>query len=172
MVRDRGQNAPAAAADGLPSISGIEARSLVPTRRAVFALLFAWLALPLLSSGADIGALPPQRIIRGIPYLSGGIGQDEQEAMKAAATRYDLLLTFVESGSGAYISDVRVAIDNRLGERVFEISTDGPLLLVKLPVGRYTVSALNGEHLLSRKVNISGKLPTRVVLQWPVESVE
>jgi len=160
------------ARDAVPSIRAGK-RPGMPIRclRLSAIVLVALMLAPGASRG-DIGALPPAKIVGGIAYLSGGIGQDEQEAMKSVASHYDLLVTFVESGSGAYISDVRVAIDNRMGERVFEISTEGPLLLVKLPAGRYTVSALNGERLLSRKVTVSGKSSSRVVFQWPAENAE
>ncbi len=94
-------------------------------------------AIPALA--ADPSALPPAQTQNGITYVTGGIGETESNAMKAAAGHYDLMLTFAER-SGAYLADVKVNIADRSGDSVLDL-VSGPILLVDLPAGRYTVRA-------------------------------
>jgi hypothetical protein len=46
------------------------------------------------ASAADFGALPPVETQGNVTYVTGGVGQPEATAMKAAAGRYDLALQF------------------------------------------------------------------------------
>ena len=110
--------------------------------------------------------LPEQKVVGGIAYLSGGIGREEQKSLRAAAKQYDLQLTFT-TDSGAYLAQVRVAIDDETGERLLEVNADGPIFLVRLPAGRYTISAVSHEHLVAQDVNVTGKGLTKLNLKWP-----
>lgn len=77
---------------------------------------------------------------KGITYLSGGIGVDERDALRARAIDYNLRLSFAEK-TGHYLSDVEVVIRDATGTTVLEAVSQGPWFFVKLPVGRYTVMA-------------------------------
>lgn len=136
-----------------------------PRRRTLIALTLG-LAGSTAAGAQDTRYLPAPKTYEGIVYLTGGIGRQEQRAMRAAARQYDLELLFTDP-RGAFLVDVRVAIDDADGNRVFETNAEGPIMLVKLPPGRYALSALSGERLLSRDVTVTGKAPAKVVLQWP-----
>nr|WP_064047010.1 hypothetical protein [Ralstonia solanacearum] len=75
-----------------------------------------------------------------ITYISGGIGQDDVAAMHAAAAEYNLQLTF-SGKAGEYLADVDTSIRRADGTAVLGLVSDGPLLFVHLPPGRYQVSA-------------------------------
>ena len=79
-------------------------------------------------------------------YVSGGIGLDESEALKAAAKDYPLALTFAAQvgGKADYVADVTVAIHDGQGKPVLRATSEGPYMLVKLPAGDYKVSATYG----------------------------
>jgi hypothetical protein len=136
-----------------------------PRRRALVVLSLG-LACPLGVAAQDARYLPEARTQGKVEFITGGIGRQEQRAMRAAAKRFDLELLFTDAG-GAFLVDVRVAIDDMEGNRLLETTAEGPIMLVKLPVGRYALSALSGERLLSREVAVTGKSTVKVVLQWP-----
>ena len=83
---------------------------------------------------------PVQRTQRGVAYVSGGVGQDEVDAMHRIAASYNLRLTFVEQG-GAYVSDVDTRIRSANGTVSLTVVSEGPLLYVRLPRGKYQVNA-------------------------------
>lgn len=98
----------------------------------------------------------------GIPYASGGVGEDERNALAAATAGYSLKLVFAEKGSGHYLSDVRVAIKGSKGKDILEAVSDGPWFLAKLPPGSYQVTAAFGEQRQTRSV-IIGKQRQKTV---------
>ena len=73
-------------------------------------------------------------------YVCGGIGSDESTAMRAAMKNHPLSLLFAREG-GAYLSDVSVRIKNAQGAEAMALQASGPVCLVDLPPGRYTVEA-------------------------------
>lgn len=143
---------------------------------------FAAAAIPCGAAAAGLGFAPleppSQRLPRipaptgGMPHLRvaqdhacGGIGVREREAIETLAPDYDLVLTFANSG-GHYLADVRVRISDEQGRPVLAAGCDAPMLLVRLPPGRYAVSALAGGQEVRRQVAVSGRSPARVVLRW------
>jgi len=116
---------------------------------------------------ADMEALPEAQTQNGITYLSGGVGLDESEAMKAAAKDYTLLITCSVQPTGQYLSDVKVSITDKSGSPVLETVIDGPMLLVQLAPGQYRISADNDGVTMNRTVDIGSVHPTRVNLSWP-----
>ncbi|WP_175887831.1 carboxypeptidase regulatory-like domain-containing protein [Burkholderia contaminans] len=86
---------------------------------------------------ADTALTPVE--LGGVTYVTGGIGSDEVAAFRDVASRYNLRMTFA-SKTGEYLSDVDVTIQDGM-RHVLTVRTTGPLLYVRLPKGRYTVSA-------------------------------
>ena len=72
-----------------------------------------------------------------VQYSCGGIGVDESTAMRAAMKDYPLALLFAAPG-GDYLADIKVQITGT-GEASF--TAGGPVCLLKLPEGRYSVKA-------------------------------
>ncbi len=100
-----------------------------------FALLSAGLAF------ADPGAPPaPQlRSANGVDYVNGGAGEEARAAIAQMQPGFGLKLVF-SNGSGEYLVADHVAVKGKAGE-VFDVDRAGPLLLVRLPPGDYTVAA-------------------------------
>lgn len=91
--------------------------------------------------------------VDGRAYLSGGIGLEERTELQAARNDFSLRIVVAARGSGAFLSDVPIRIDDAGGRRVLDIKTAGPVLLVDLAPGRYRVEALaNGETKHARTV--------------------
>jgi hypothetical protein len=115
--------------------------------------------------GGEIGELPLVPIHDEITYVTGGFGQDESCAMKAAAGNYDLMLTFAER-DGSYVADVNVQIIDSSGSTVLQ-TVAGPLLLANLPAGKYRVQADYNGTTRWRTVNVGGSHRDRLTFTWP-----
>ena len=73
-------------------------------------------------------------------YVCGGIGSDESKAMRAAMKEHPLALLFARA-DGAYLADVQVEIQGADGAAALSLRASGPVCLVDIPAGRYTVVA-------------------------------
>jgi hypothetical protein len=99
-------------------------------------------------------------------FRCGGVGQDEQERIKAEAARHGLLLSFSVTG-GAYLADVDVEI--RRGDQVvLQARCSGLLMLVDLaPAGPYEIRASAQGRDQRKTVNVGGQRPATVSFVWP-----
>lgn len=101
----------------------------------------------------------------GTSWVSGGVGADSLQRLKALEPQFNLKLVFTLV-EGNYLSDVRVTIANGAGKTLVTHAADGPLLLVKLPAGQYQVNADYAGKTQARKVVIrEGRLHTEY-LRW------
>ena len=89
----------------------------------------------------------------GIPYVSGGIGLDEREALSATASEYNLKIVFALK-EGNYLADASVLIKNAQGRTVLDAVSDGPWFYARLPTGQYAVTATMMEKANTEKVQI------------------
>jgi len=126
----------------------------------------AALCLGLTGAVFAAGDLPPQRAFGGVSYITGGIGLDESAAIRAAAKDFTLFLLFAQTKRGEYLSDVKVCITDKDGKTALEAVSDGPMLLARLPVGAYAVSAEYDGKVLKRAVRVEAKGATRVGFVW------
>jgi hypothetical protein len=100
-------------------------------------------------------------------FVCGGVGLDEQQSMKSAASQHDLMLTFAAS-NGAYLADVDVEIRNSKGAVVLSAKCNGPLMLVDLPAaGTWSITArANGETRRKTLTAGSGR-HAQTTFTWP-----
>jgi hypothetical protein len=101
-----------------------------------------------------------------VPFVSGGIGVDSEQALKAREKEFNvkLVFTLVE---GNYLADVGVTIKDAAGKTLVEQVSDGPFFLAKLPPGNYSVSAAYGGKTQMRKVSASAKGLHTEYFRWP-----
>jgi hypothetical protein len=86
------------------------------------------------------------RARNGVNWLSGGVSEDERDAMRDAAPGFNLQVVVAMSGSGEYRADVPVTVENLNGEPVLNVVTDGPWLFANVPPGRYRVRTGDGQE--------------------------
>ncbi len=101
------------------------------------------------------------RTQNGVIYLSGGVGLDERDAMQAVQHEYTLWLSFEQKDEAALSADTEVAIRDAKGRLILAATTEGPWLMVKLPAGRYRVSATQEDAWGSKTVAVGSKGVTR-----------
>ena len=137
------------------------------TRRILFGLvaLSAFAA----SALADEVTLPPERSQGSVTYVSGGIGKDESDAMKQAASRYSLAIEMASPASprAQYVADVKIDIRDQRGATVLSTISDGPMLLANLPPGRYTVTAAKSGTSQQRSIVVGSGARPRVMFSFP-----
>lgn len=76
----------------------------------------------------------------GISYISGGVGDEEQSAIKNLSADYNLeVLMALKNGN--YLADVNVRITDTQGNVLLETVSNGPFLLVDLQPGVYVIAA-------------------------------
>lgn len=128
---------------------------------------FRQLTLPLLLALASGTALA--QAAASAP-LCGGIGQADQERMKAAASSHDLMLTFATT-AGSYLADIDVKVRSSSGAVVVDSRCDGPIMLANVSgAGKYRVTATSQGVVREKTVTVArGKRPARATLVWPAE---
>lgn len=113
------------------------------------------------------GTAPTQAGSSGATYECGGVGLEEQQRMKSAASGYHLMLTFAVS-DGAYLSDVDVEIKDGKGNSVLATKCDGPIMLVRLPGrGNWRVSATANGQSRQKTISAGSGRVVRATFVWP-----
>ncbi len=132
--------------------------------------LWAVSAAFLISTGHAQVPMPPIQHYGTTQFISGGIGVDECNALRAEACHWPLQLMFseVQAGTtvGAWVSDVDVKITDKDGNAVLSIITEGPLLLVKLPAGAYTLTANYQGKVAKRTLAVREGRSETVSVHW------
>jgi len=120
-----------------------------------------WRAAALLAAACTLHgsawALKRGAVEGGVPFVSGGVGGEEQAELRAEAARYSLWVVTAERGSGVYLADVQLTLRDAAGRTVLDEALDGPWLMAKVPPGRYTLEARCEGQTLRRSVTIGGK---------------
>jgi hypothetical protein len=136
--------------------------------------------LPALTAGTAVAAdtllLPPENVRGNVRYMTGGVGFDEAEAMRQAASHYPLTIELAAKPNprdayprDVYLSSVRVDIRDEQGQSLITTTTDGPILLASLPPGRYTINAEIRGVSQQKTVTVGSGAPQRVLFEFPVD---
>ncbi len=118
---------------------------------------------------APAAPLPPEHSVGNVTYLSGGIGKDEAAAMKQAAAHYPLEVMFLakeKDRHDAYKAGDTVKIWDHSGKIVLDTQIDGPILLAKLPPGKYKVEAIDRGRTEERTVSLDPDKHARLNFEW------
>jgi hypothetical protein len=99
-------------------------------------------------------------------YLNGGVGLDEQAAMRSVAKAFPLRIVFSENKNRQFLADIPMVIANSSGNAIFELRAAGPMLYVMLPQGRYKVSARYKGVIQTHEVMLAGKDGKDVNFHW------
>jgi hypothetical protein len=123
---------------------------------------------PPAGTAAPTGVLAPTaQEQNGIPYLSGGVGLDQRQAMAKMASPYNLRLSFSEAEDAHYVVGVRVTVRDAADEVVLNLADAGPLLYAELPAGSYRVIAEHNGAKQTRAVSVGEAAQTAAYFHWP-----
>jgi hypothetical protein len=101
----------------------------------------------------------------GVSFVSGGVGQDESQALRSAASEWPLSLRFT-ARSGEFLADVHVTIEDAHGTSVLDATSRGPYMLVKVPPGRYSVHVSHADISKTSAVTVSASGTARATFTW------
>ena len=110
--------------------------------------------------------LPGQSTL-GVPHVSGGIGASEREAMEQVKSQYNLRLLFAVAGSGAYLSNIRVQIQDAAGPTLLSTVTVGPWLYANLAPGDYVLTVEHAGQAQTLNVTLPATGAVAQTFYWP-----
>jgi hypothetical protein len=99
------------------------------------------------------------------PIVTGGVSEEERDAMLEQGAPYNLWLVFAEEGTGRYLANVKVTVEDASERPVADVVTSGPWLLAQVPPGLYTVRFADQQRRI-----IVGADRTVAVFRLPAES--
>lgn len=91
---------------------------------------------------------------QGGTYASGGVGEEEREALREWMNAASLKVTTVESGSGTYLANALVIVTDQFNRQVFAEVLDGPFLGINLDPGPYTVTVMTEGKTQSQRTMV------------------
>jgi len=95
-------------------------------------------------------ALPP------IQMVSGGVGDAGMDDIAATQNHYTVKLIFAEP-TGEYLADIEVQVRDKKGSMVVNTTSGGPILLMNLKPGLYTVSSTIAGETKAQRIVVHGK---------------
>lgn len=121
-------------------------------KRMLTAVLYAaLLGAALTARGADV------RCWGEVLYASGGVGVDGREDLLLSLPDPNLRVTTAALRSGAFLAGVVLEIVDDCGVVRVQTTLDGPILVAKLPPGRYQLRADFGGKRQTRLITIPEK---------------
>ncbi len=105
-----------------------------------------------------------------VRYVSGGVSDEEQQAIEDLGEDFDLKLTFATK-EGKYLSDVNVLIKDSQDNTVLETVTDGPLLYANLAPGTYNVEASGFGQQFQKQAQVKDNQQEQLIFRWDFSTV-
>ena len=134
--------------------------------RSITATLLLSLLLSLLLAGTLHAQIYLQEGASGkVNWVGGGASSGEIDVLKGQESKFRLKLVFTLT-EGNYLAGVNVAIRDASGATVMQQTDTGPVLLVNLPSGAFTVEATSEGRKQTRKVQVGERLRTEY-MRWP-----
>lgn len=132
-----------------------------------FFLALALSSTPLIASAAAEDLKAQQQ--NDVSFVSGGISNAEQQAIKQMGRDYSLMVTFAIP-AGNYLSGGTLQIRDGQGNTVLDVETKGPIFYADLEPGTYTVSAepLEYEEQRAERTVEIGEDQSAVHFAWDI----
>ena len=126
----------------------------------------AWLVM-CFSSPSNVTARDRLEVqtAQGISYISGGVGADERDSLRALTRDYSLQLGFAQT-SGSYLSGVDVEIQDAGGDALVQAQSQGPWFFADLPAGKYTVRATTMGNTQQKVIRVTENRQKTLYFYW------
>ena len=115
---------------------------------------------------AQPGYAPPGS--PNIDYLNGGIGTEQADEMRRMSGEYPVQMTFTERNEGAdeFVADVHLRVTDSRGRTVLDLPSQGPIVLLQVPPGSYTVEAEHQGEVKTRRFDVAAGRHDRLGFEW------
>jgi hypothetical protein len=108
---------------------------------------------------------PPLVAQTNVPYLTGGVGQEELAQLAEQATGFNVKILFADR-DGAFITGVKATIRAPGGRPLLQVASGGPILFAKLPPGNYEIEATYQGVRKDHRLSIGSKGRSETTLRW------
>ena len=110
---------------------------------------------------------PPQWQSSGSAnYVCGGVSDEGMNAITSLRSAANSELLFTAGPEGVYLAQVAVTIHGAGLKQPLSFTSNGPLCLLKLPAGSYTVEAEYKGQSLKQSIKTDGMLK-QTKFNWP-----
>lgn len=118
------------------------------------------------SAFAQTAAQPPRA--PGVDYLNGGIGVEQADRMRQMSAEYPVQMTFAERNQGAdeFVADVHLRVSDSRGRTLVDLPGQGPIFLLQLPPGSYTVEAEHQGDVKTQRFDVAPGRHDRLGFEW------
>jgi hypothetical protein len=125
----------------------------------------------LAASAAVANVRPETRQSGTATSLSAGWTYEQVDATNAVARDCNPHIVFT-AHTGQYLSDFPASIKNARAEVLMSGETEGPLHWVKLPPGRYSITAKYGGNTQVRQVAVGTTAKGKTIMRWKVPLID
>ena len=132
--------------------------------RTAAALLGIALAAP-----AALAQSPPDALgASGVDYLNGGIGTEQADRMRQMSAEFPVRMTFAKRNQGMdeFVADVHLRVTDARGRTLVDLPDQGPIFLLQVPPGRYTVEAERQGDVKTRHLDVAENGHDRLGFEW------
>jgi hypothetical protein len=126
-------------------------------------------AIGMKAEGRSLGHGLVVREENGISYVSGGVGDDQQNALASASNQFNMKLT-MSMRDGKYVGGGDIRIEDQHGKTVLDTHATGPMFLAKLPAGHYKVHVNAEGRTFTRDVNVQNSGQQQIAVQVPASA--
>lgn len=126
------------------------------------------LAVMLLATTAAWAQAPaPQwQALGPASYVCGGVSDEGMAALTTQRGEANSELLFTTGAEGAYVAQVAVSVRGKGLKQPLTFTSSGPLCLLKLPAGSYSVEAEYKGRTLKQHIKTDGMLK-QTKFNWP-----
>lgn len=101
-----------------------------------------------------------------VQFMTGGIGQSEEAAVRKAEKNFKLRMAFSERKDNEFAADVDLRVTDMSGRPVFVLLDADPMVNLNLPDGRYRVMASLDGQTETRLVTLHGGAGENLNFHW------
>lgn len=111
--------------------------------------------------------IPNTQYSQGISFISGGVGEEEAQAIVSEAKQWPLFLELsqLENGRGIWIFGAKIKIYSSQNQLIFDAQADGPYMLINLPQGDFLIEASYQNVVQKRAISIK-PAPQKISIFW------
>jgi len=109
----------------------------------------------------------PTHNYNDVRYLTGGFGVAERAWLAEHGAAYPLRIEFSRGLRGEFVSDVKLTLRDAQGRVAFEAASDGPLMFIDLPLGRYSGEAVYAGQSRHFSVSVPRLGQARININFP-----
>jgi hypothetical protein len=107
---------------------------------------------------------------QGLRFVTGGITDDERDALSANSEPHGLKIVTVSRERGEYLADARVIVADADGRQILDTRLDGPFLQVELEPGRYVVDVDFERNSMKKEVAVSRDAPRELIFAFDADA--